>query len=137
MASKHYNNPCCMLKLKKTLQGLALPAGEQPKLYPAESAQADELALDFDHWSGCALGNDRDKMTPAQRDALHKIDSALNGLSALRDASLWTPEGLTQRVEWERVRELASDALKEFAWPYQVPVNYEGPVTQEELDLEL
>jgi hypothetical protein len=76
-------------------------------------------------------------MTSAQSDALHTIDSALNGMSASRDASLWTPEGLAQRVEWERVRELASEALKEFAWPYHVPVNYEGSVTQEELDLEL
>ena len=137
MASKHYDNPYCMLKLKKTLQALALPAGEQLELYPPESAQADELALDFDHWSTCALGNDRDKMTSAQSDALQAIDSALNGMSASRDASHWTPEGLAQRVEWERVRELASEALKVFAWPYQVPVNYEGPVTQEELDLEL
>lgn len=127
MSGGQYANPYCMHMLNKTVQALALPANEQLKLYPDGSAKADELALDFDQWHSCAVGNDADSMTQAQLGSLRAIDEALSRMSGYSNPDLWTEQALGQDVEWEQVRELARAALAAFGWPNDVPADYEAP----------
>ena len=103
-------------RLKHSLQALALPAEVQLSLLPDFVCTADELALDFDHWSTCVLSNPEYQMTDWQRTLLLRLNHTLEQMSGEGNQSLWTEQALRNRPEWQRVREQAEAALATFQW---------------------
>jgi hypothetical protein len=109
------------LRLKHSLQGLAVDAESQLTIHPPCTAQIDELALDYDHWFLTCLSNYESELSTAQLAALRVIDRTLDRMSGMGNSELWTPEALRTSTKWENVRRLAHAALKAFNWPIAVP----------------
>lgn len=113
-----------LVRLKHSLQALAMPAEIQLSLFPDFVCKVDELALDFDNWATCVLSNDRGELTQEQRSCLAEIDSRLGAMSGEQNARYWTEEALRQGTEWEAIRNLSKMALKAFGWPVEQPPSY-------------
>ncbi|MBI2900234.1 MAG: hypothetical protein HYY17_08610 [Planctomycetes bacterium] len=109
------------LRLKHSLQALAIPPDEQLGLFPEFVCKADELALDYSHWLECAVGNYPQEFTGEQRHFLENVDGVLESMSGAENAHLWTDDALRYSVEWSNVRVLAEEALKTLGWETEVP----------------
>jgi hypothetical protein len=116
--------PWVIMRLKHSLQALAMPADVQIALFPEFAQKADELALDFDNFRQAVVTNMESSLSDEQRDLLATIDVQLDMMSRAQDANLWTEDALVRRPEWQSVRELASAALEAFDWPVVRPPSY-------------
>ena len=125
MMADDTNATWILIRFQHALQALALPAVVQVQLFPDFVCKADELALNFDHWSSCMLAWYRDTLTPAQRDPIDAIDHHLARMSGTHNAALWTDEALHEAPEWNEVRQLARHALAAFGWEETTPPSYE------------
>lgn len=107
-----------------SLQALAADAETQRSLFPAFVCKADELALDFDHWSEVVRANFAPEFSAEQLAALQAIDDRLAAMSrggAGYDAALWSDAALSTRPEWEEIRSLARCALLQLSHPVATP----------------
>lgn len=105
--------------LKWSLQALAAPHSEQLALFPDAVAQADELVLDFDNSAAAVRGRDDGDLSEEQLAALAAIDDQFATMSRLAtelEADMWSDAALGHDENWERVRQLAADALNAFGW---------------------
>ena len=112
---------------KHALQLLACPAETQIRLLPLFVCVTDELALDFDHWKRTLVGNFASEMTAEQIASLTRIDEHFAFLSRGGEGfqvEFWTPNALRESVEWQRIREMAVQALQLFGWPVESPPSY-------------
>jgi hypothetical protein len=106
-------------QLRWSLQALALPYAAQRKLFPSFACIADELALDFDHWRETAMH--QHDFIPDQLAALASLDALLTEMTAENDPGLWTDDALARLPRWDKVRELARNALEAFDWMLETP----------------
>jgi hypothetical protein len=116
-------------ELRWSLQALASAASDQLKLFPELAANADQLALDFDHWASVVRADYGGELSASQTDALAAIDRKLATISrdgAEFDPELWTESGLGASAHWEDVRRLAASALAAFGWPVESPPQPRG-----------
>src|SRR4028119_1862389 len=114
-----------LVRLKLSLQALAMPADAQLALFPDFVCKVDELALDFDHWSECALGSDRGKLSEEQKFLLRKLDGTFDQMSSGQSQNLWEEDALRNSPEWQGIRETAKAALTSFCWDTERPPSYE------------
>ena len=114
-----------LVRLKHSLQALAMPADTQLELFPDFVCKVDELALGFDHWSKCVLGNDRGELSEQQKSLLIGLDGALDKMSGRRGQNLWAEDALRTSPEWEAVRDSAKAALASFGWEVERPPGYQ------------
>jgi len=114
-----------LVRLKHSLQTLAMPADAQLALCPDFVCKVEELALDFDHWSECALGNDRGELSEEQKFLLRKLDGTFDQMSSGQSRNLWEEEALRNSPEWQGIREIAKAALTSFCWDAKRPPSYE------------
>ena len=113
-----------LVRLKHSLQALAMPADTQLELFPDFVCKVEELALDFDHWSECALGNDRGELGEGQKSLLRKLDGAFELMSSGQNQNLRAEDALRSSPEWQGVREIAKAALASFGWNAERPPSY-------------
>lgn len=113
-----------LIRLKHSVQALALSADLQCDLFPDFVCKADELALDFDHWRLCATTNYKDDLTETQKEKLSALDNTFDQMSGPANADYWTEKALHLRLEWEQIRVLARDALDAFGWSLEIPPSY-------------
>src|SRR5688572_12436301 len=92
-----------LLRLKHSLQALAMPADTQLELFPDFVCKVDELALGFDHWSRCVLGEDRGELSERQKSLLMKLDGAFEQMSGGQNQNLWAEDALRTSPEWQVV----------------------------------
>jgi len=112
------------LRLKHSLQVLALPAAAQVSLFPDFVLKADELVLNFDHWRHCAVENYHSEMTAAQLDSLATLDAHIGGPNSVGDETVWEESALYSHPFWEEIRRLSVHALKAFRWSQEMPPDY-------------
>ena len=108
-------------QLVHALQALAAPPDAQLARYPAGTAAADELALDFDDAWRLVASCQQLELAPAQRAALASVDAALSRMSGAAHARLWTPDALRGAPEWALVRAHAARALAALDRPVAPP----------------
>jgi hypothetical protein len=101
-----------LLRLKHSLQTLAMPPDIQLGLLPDFVCKADEIALTFNHWYQCVLGNDNRTLSRQQELALEAIDKQLDTMTGKEQ--LWTEEAVKSLPEWEQIRIVAREALETF-----------------------
>ena len=111
-----------LIRLKHTLQTLAMQADIQLGSLPDFVCKADELALTFDHWYQCVLSNDDGTLSRQQRSALEAIDKQLGTMTAR--GGVWTEEAVKNLPEWEEIRRLATEALESLNWEVTMPPSY-------------
>lgn len=107
-----------------SLQALAMNAEVQQSLFPDFVCKADELALDYDHWSEVARSFFGAEFSGDQLAAIQAIDRHLDAMSrggAVFDEQLWSEEALGTRPQWVELRSLAQLALSKFGWPADKP----------------
>ncbi len=114
-----------LVRLKHSLQALAMPADTQLELFPDFVCKVEELALDFDHWSGCVLNNDRGELGEKQKSLLRKLDGAFGQMSGGQNRNLWVEDALRNSPEWRGVRDIAKAALASFGWNTERPPSYQ------------
>jgi len=110
-----------LARLRQALQALALPAEKQIALLPGFVREADELALNFDHWRRAAGADPGARLSRSQRAALDEIERHLDRMCGHTNAHLWTRAGLRDSPQWSRVRDAARAALEAFGWDLEVP----------------
>jgi len=111
-------------RTKQALQLLACPAETQIKLIPSFACVTDELALDLDHWTEVVLDNFRCELTEEQISSLTAIDQKFDLLSRGGiefSEEFWTEDALRKSAEWEKIRQMAKEALHRFGWPVETP----------------
>src|ERR1700724_2280181 len=81
-------------RLKHSVQLLASPPDVQLRLLPDYVCRADELALEFDHWTDVTFRNYCSELSSDEVSALTALDEAFNRLTALGK----TEQG---KKEWE------------------------------------
>ena len=113
-----------LVRLKHSLQALAMPADIQFELYPDFVCTVDEVVLDFDHWCRCVLSNDRGELSEEQRAMLRKLDGTFERMSDGRSQKLWTEDALRNSPEWQAVRDTVKAALTSFGWSTERPPGY-------------
>jgi hypothetical protein len=93
-------------RLKHSIQLLACPPETQLTTLPNFVCKADELALDFDHWSEVTLHNFRSELTPSQ---LSGLGAMARGISEMTRAgtTVWTDDAIRDSNEWKALRTLA------------------------------
>ena len=111
-----------LLRLKHSLQTLAMPPDIQLGLLPDFVCKPDELALTFDHWYQCVLSNDDRTLSRQQKLALEALDKHLDIMTGKEH--LWTEEAVKSLPEWEQIRRLARETLESFNWEVTVPPSY-------------
>jgi hypothetical protein len=123
-------------QLRWSLQGLASTgASSQRELFPEYALAADELALQFDHWSTVIRTHYEGQLSSAQLESLQAIDRKLSTMSrdgAEFDVELWTEAALSTSEHWMEIRSLAATALDAFEWPAEDAFpseGYRGPAT--------
>jgi hypothetical protein len=107
-------------QLRLCLRALARAGAEQRPLFPDDADEADDLAFNFEHWTGVVRGNYEGDLTRPQLDALTAIERQLAVMSrdgAEFDPELWTDAALVTSGQWAVVRRLAEAALDAFGWP--------------------
>jgi hypothetical protein len=106
-------------RLRWSLQALRAAGDSQRPLFPDDTVDAGDLALDFDHWSTVIRDRYAAELSEVQAESLAAIDRKLATMSrdgAEFDVDLWTEAALTGSEHWADVRELASYALEAFGW---------------------
>jgi hypothetical protein len=98
--------------LREALAVLALPADEQVRVNGPGCAVCD-LREDFYHARTVALEN-ASQLSEEQRNILGAIDSVVRSMQG-PDIDCFNNEGFRRPV-WQRLRELAADALCTFGW---------------------
>ncbi len=74
-----------------------------------------ELACNFDdHYPAVPDMVSEGLVSEKAASGMDALNSLLNELADQEDRSFWTFEGLRSRPEWERVRELATTALRDY-----------------------
>lgn len=91
------NAPWVWIRLKHSLQALALSSDVQLSLFPDFVGKPDELALDFDNFFHVIFTNDEFVLTEQQQDSLLVIQGSLDSMTEMGDAELWTEEALFVR----------------------------------------
>ena len=114
-----------LVRLKHSLQALAMPADTQLELFPDFVYKVEELALGFGHWSGCVLGNDRGELSERQKSLLMQLDGAFDRMSGRQRQNLWAEDALRTSPEWQVVRDSAKAALASFGWEVERPPSYQ------------
>ncbi|HEY9401658.1 MAG TPA: hypothetical protein VIQ24_03110 [Pyrinomonadaceae bacterium] len=114
-----------LVRLKHSLQALAMPADTQLELSHDFVCKVEELALDFDHWSRCVLSNNRGELSEEQKSLLRKLDGTFDQLSGGQSQNLWTEDALRNSPEWQTVRDIARAALTSFGWAAERPPSYQ------------
>lgn len=111
--------PADLAQLRRCLQALARPAGEQVASFPDFVCVGDELVLDLDD----ALRNaGREGHGPEPDGALRALDDYISALSGPPNEAFWLEERpLFEDQRWERIRALAKTALASFGWPDEAP----------------
>jgi hypothetical protein len=112
-----------LMRLKHSIQMLALPADLQLDLLPSYVSKADALALEFDQWREVALHNYRDDFTSFQLSSLLALDAKL-GSHTTDTEDRWTVEAIRKFRDWQEIRSLASQTLETFGWPHDVPPSH-------------
>ena len=107
--------------LRQALQALALPAEKQIALLPGFVREADELALNFDHWRRAAGADPSVRLSRSQRETLDEIERHIDRMCGHANAHLWTRSGLRDSPRWSTVRQAARAALEAFGWDLEVP----------------
>jgi hypothetical protein len=102
--------------LRETLRALAADGETALATQPIFTQQADELALDYEHWCSTAMSMFGSEFTSKQRDALRAVDHRLAAFSGADYASLWTEEAVKNHPMWEEVRTFARQALTLLGW---------------------
>jgi len=107
--------------LEASLQLLAARASDQVAHFlPADfSNKADEMALDFEHWSTSVASFHT--LTSDQEKSLKVLNDYLQALSGEDNRSFWTDQALVDDPRWEEVRAAAKVALVSFGWLADVP----------------
>jgi len=106
-------------QLRWSLQALADAGSDQRPLFPDHVLTADELAFDFDHWSGVVRSQHENTVSKPQADALGAIHRKLATMSrdgVEFDLELWSEAALSTSEHWADVRRLAALALEAFGW---------------------
>jgi hypothetical protein len=98
--------------LRESLAVLTLPPDEEVRAN-GPGCVACDLLNDFDHARSVALGNAA-QLSSEQRRILDAIDSSMRSMEDL-DFECFNNEVLRRPV-WQRLRELAADALRNFGW---------------------
>jgi len=101
----------------QSLQLLACPPEIQLGKFPVFVHAPDELALDFDNFRSALVGSFRTELTAEQLHCLELIGRTFEEMNK----NCFSPEGVTHSSEWQRIRELAAEALKAFGWPLDDP----------------
>ena len=104
-------------RLMQSLQLLACPPEIQLGKFPVFVHAPDELALDFDNFRSALVGSFRTELTAEQLHCLELIGRTFEEMNK----NCFSPEGVTHSSEWQRIRELAAEALKAFGWPLDDP----------------
>jgi hypothetical protein len=104
-----------LYRFKRAVELLAAPASKQLAALPDGICKADELALEFDHWSRW-LKTSGLRLDEQQTKALSDLDSLLSTLSGLGGEELWTDSAVEHDSRWKKVRELAALVLGAFQW---------------------
>jgi hypothetical protein len=107
-------------RLKHSIQLLASPPETQLTMLPNFVCKADELALDFGHWSEVALANFRCELTPAQLSSVGAIARSISDMTRT-GPTMWTENAVRDSSEWKALRTLAVAALESFGWPLETP----------------
>jgi hypothetical protein len=102
-------------KMKLAVQSIALPSHAQISLFPDFVEVADELALSWEE-SLNELPQVRDQLTSPQVMAVNELDAYILSISGAANEDLWTIEALTVSVEWQTMRALAGQILKQMNW---------------------
>jgi hypothetical protein len=113
-----------LVRLKHSLQALAMSADVQLDLFPNFVCKVEELALDFDHWGLCVLDNDEGELSQEQRALLIELNSAFDKMIGVQNQHLWTEDALHNNPEWQGVREIAKATLASFGWNIDRPPSY-------------
>jgi hypothetical protein len=72
------------------------------------------LLNDFDHARIVAVGNAAEKLSDEQRRLLNTIDGVMRSMQKPDDECFNTE--VLHRPVWRRLRELATEALRDFSW---------------------
>src|SRR5947209_10169262 len=118
------DNAWTVVRLRHSLQALAIPAEIQLALFPYFVCKADELALDFGHWYDVVRSNRPDDFTLDQWATLETIDRMLHEMSRHGHAHRWTDDAVRASPEWDTLRTLARDALGALGWEVAAPPSY-------------
>ncbi len=110
-----------LMRLKYSLQALAMPAETQLELFPDFVCKVEELALDFDQWSRCVLSNDGGELSEEQKSLLSELDGTFGQMSGGQDKNLWSEDALRNSPAWRRVRDTAKAAIDSFGWNTERP----------------
>jgi hypothetical protein len=117
------------LRTKEALQLLACSPAAQFRLLP-DVCVGDELALDLHHWREVMIDNCSSELTSEQNASLAAIDEVFprfsRGGSEYRE-EFWMDEAVRKSPEWERIRQMAKDALSNFGWSEGEPSNAPMP----------
>ncbi len=92
-------------------------------MLPNFVCKADELALDFGHWSEVALANFRCELTPAQLSSVGAIARSISDMTRT-GPTMWTEDAVRDSSEWKALRTLAVAALESFGWPLETPPSH-------------
>jgi hypothetical protein len=114
-----------LVRLKHSLQALAMPADIQLSLFPDSVCKVEELALNFDHWSLCVLDNDEGQVSQEQKSFLRQLGSVFDEMGGTKNQNLWTEEALHANPKWQEVRDTANATLVSFGWNSERPPSYE------------
>jgi hypothetical protein len=108
-------------RLVTSLQALAAEADVQLRRFRDVVCRPEELALDFDDALLLIRSCQQIELTPEQSRALAAVDTLLERMSGAPNAVLWTEAALSDRAEWQRVREAAVAALRALGHPTRPP----------------
>eukprot|EP00727_Mastigamoeba_balamuthi_P002454 m51a1_g12205 hypothetical protein (140) ;mRNA; r:2803-3396 len=95
----------------QALYVLAATADQQLAVIPKGDHAAEEISLLFED-ALLQAADVKGAITPAQKDALNAVDTALDKMSRADKASMWTEKALRTEAAWADVRKLASAAVK-------------------------
>jgi hypothetical protein len=104
-------------QLRWSLQNLANAGSGQASLFPDYVRTADELAMEFEHWSTLIRSTYDQELSAAQLQSLEAIEQQLRTMSrdgAEFDLELWTDAAVRSSELWAEVRQRASIALESF-----------------------
>jgi hypothetical protein len=104
-------------RVKNSIQLLACPPEIQLGHFPDFVHPPDELALEFDDFLEAFVSNCRAEITDEQLSCLDSIARAVSQMPKEH----FSPGAVPYSPEWQRVRQLAADALRAFNWPTEVP----------------
>ena len=100
-----------------TVQSLAQDASVQVKLFPGFAEVADELVLEHEQYQNLFLqSKDADTLTSSQLSKISELDSYIENLSEENRKDLWTVSALRNAPEWDEIRRLSKQVIREMQW---------------------